>query len=105
MSKWIDVKEKLPANEKNVLVCCETTSLTGSKIQYICEAYHINKRSIEWDPRWDENIDSDYDEENDVDYVPEGWYEVIHNWGEFSSIVIQDTVTHWMLMPKPPKGE
>ena len=36
-------------------------------------------------------------------YLPEGFYERINNWDEYSSIVISDSVTHWMPMPEPPK--
>lgn len=71
----------------------------------MCEAYHINKFSVEWDPSWDENIDCDYNEDDDTGYIPEGWYEVIHNWGEYGSVKIEDTVTHWMSMPRLPKEE
>ena len=27
----------------------------------------------------------------------------VNNWDEYSSIAIDDTVTHWMPLPEPPK--
>ena len=52
-----------------------------------------------------EDIDADYDEETDEYYFPEGWWEVIKNWDEYSCVAIEDTVTHWMPLPEPPKEE
>lgn len=45
----------------------------------------------------------DYCEEDDEYYLKEGWYEIIHNWDEYGSIVIGDFVTHWMPRPEPAK--
>ena len=47
----------------------------------------------------------DYDEEEDKFYVPEGWYEVIHNWDEYGSVGIYGIVTHWMYLPELPTEE
>lgn len=43
--------------------------------------------------------------EDDAYYLEEGWYEVIKNWGDYSSVFIQDTVTHWAEMPELPKED
>lgn len=46
---------------------------------------------------------TDYNEENDTFYIPEGWYEVIDNWDEYVYIaVIESAPTHWMFLPNDP---
>ena len=51
-----------------------------------------------------ENSDiGEYDEATDAYYDPEGWYECIDNWDDFTAIVINEgEVTHWMPRPAPP---
>ena len=44
-----------------------------------------------------DDSDTDYDELTDEYYWPEGWYEKIDNWGDFSSVrIVEGTVTHWV---------
>lgn len=102
---WISVKERLPESGKHVLATCEIRSLYGYKKQYVCEAYYAEAHSIsEW--KYLEDTDCyDYSEEDDEYYLKEGWYEVINNWDEYGSVVIEDSVTHWMPLPEPPKEE
>lgn len=46
----------------------------------------------------------EYSEEADEYYMPEGWYECIDNWDEYSFVSITEgTPTHWMPIPEPPK--
>lgn len=45
---------------------------------------------------------AEYSEEKDCYYWPEGWYEEIDNWDEFSSIKMYNKPTHWMPLPEPP---
>ena len=101
MTNWINVNDRLPEDEKNVLVCCKNDY--GRR--YVCEAYHVNHHSVEANIYWNEDADWDYDEEEDKFYVPEGWYEVIHNWDEYGSVGIYGTVTHWMYLPELPMEE
>lgn len=99
---WISVRDKLPECGKHVLTSCEVRLLSGSKKRYTCIAFHAEKHKIsEHYP--EEDYCYDYDEEQDEYYLKEGWYEVIHNWDEYSSVVIDDFVTHWMPLPEPPK--
>jgi len=45
--------------------------------------------------------DCDYDEAKDEYYVTEGWYELIDNWGDYSSVrIVEGAVDSWLPMPK-----
>lgn len=100
---WISVKDGMPESGQHVLATCELHSLFGYKKQYVCEAYYAKEHSIS-EGRYPEDTDCyDYSEEDDEYYLKEGWYEVIHNWDEYGSVVIGDFVTHWMPLPEPPK--
>ncbi len=47
-----------------------------------------------------------YDESEDEYYVPEGWFERIENWDDYTDIAVGDyIVTHWMPLPEPPKED
>ena len=96
--EWVDVNDKLPENEKYVLVCCKSRFSRP----YICIGYHINRHSVEGNIYWNEDLEWDYDEDEDKNYVPEGWYEAVRNWDEYSSVVISDDVTHWAELPELP---
>ena len=103
VSDWVNVKDGLPESGKHVFVTCEIRSLYGYKKQYVCEAFYAAEHSISEGKFPDDTDCYDYSEEDDEYYLKEGWYEVIHNWDEYSSIVIGDFVTHWRPLPEPPK--
>ena len=101
---WIKcTPDTMPKSGKHVFVTCEIRSLYGSKQQYVCEAFHADTYSIREGKYLGDTDCYDYCEEDDEYYLKEGWYEVIHNWDEYGSIVIGDFVTHWMPLPEPPK--
>ena len=98
---WISVKDRPPESGEPVLVTCEIHSLYGNKMRYVCEAFHAEKYSVR-EGKYPEDTDCyDYCEEDDEYYLKEGWYEIIHNWDEYGSVVIEDFVTHWMPRPEP----
>lgn len=97
---WIPVSERLPESGKHVLLCCE---VSPSGKRYVCDGYYAKAKSTT--SGYSNDWDCEYDEETDEYYLPEGYYEIIKNWGEYSSIVIEDFVTHWKPLPEPPKGE
>lgn len=107
--QWISVKDRLPESGVHVLVCCDIHPLNPSGVRlkrYICDGYYAAEHSIADGCRDSDFYDAyDYDEEEDEYYLKEGWYEVIKNWDEYSSVVIEDFVTYWMPLPELPKED
>ena len=105
MAEWISVKDRLPESGEVVLLLVELRYISGDlKSRYVCDGYYA-KRYTEIAGNHNDDIACEYNEENDEYYLEEGWYEVIKNWGEYDSVVIEYPVTHWMPLPEPPKGE
>ena len=98
LPRWIPVTERLPENGVHVLLSCKCGSCA-----YVCDGFHTEKYSKP--TQFYEDIDADYNEDTDEYYFPEGWWEVIKNWDDYSCVAIEDTVTHWMPLPEPPKEE
>jgi len=64
------------------------------------KAFYARRFTIEGEGS--EEANEEYHEDNDCYYLIEGWYEVIENWSDFSSIyVVEGDVSHYMIMPKP----
>lgn len=105
MSKWISVKERLPDSGKHVLLTCEIRGIYGLKKRYVCDGFYSKAHTLPQGHYPEDDEAYDYDEDEDEYYLKEGWYEVIHNWDDYSSVVIYDFVTHWMPLPKPAQEE
>ena len=100
---WISVKDRLPENAKPVWV--------------FGHAVNNSKRTSTFKGRWiaehtmlaaDFGADDDmaliYDESEDEYYVPEGWFERIENWDDYTDIAVGDyIITHWMPLPELPE--
>ena len=93
---WTSVAKALPKSGVKVLAC------------YRNRLGNLRRIRAMWTAAKTEEADSDdaheeYDEATDTYYVPEGWYECIDNWGDYSSVAVTEgEVTHWMPLPQPP---
>jgi hypothetical protein len=97
---WVSVEVEKPESGKHVLLCCE---VRPSGKRYVCDGFYAQSKTITTICDGDNNYE--YDEETDEYYLTEGYYEIIKNWDDYSSIVIEDFVTHWMPLPKPPERQ
>jgi len=93
---WVPVSERLPDSGVTVLAC------------YISRAGQLRRIRAEWiaAKTQESGAESDigeYDEATDTYYEPEGWYERIDNWDDYSAVAVtQGEVTHWMRLPAAP---
>ena len=102
---WISVKDGLPENGVHVLLCCEMHRYDGEiDEKYVCTGYYAEANKIAAYSACGDYV-CDYNEEDDEFYLHEGWYEIFNHWDGFNSVSIDDSVTHWMPLPEPPKGE
>jgi hypothetical protein len=94
---WIKVEAALPPRQK-VLAGVEDEK---RKYRPVIMAEWVPALTVEGDELYTDGLE--YDADADTFYVPEGWYECMEYSDEFSSILIEGTVTHWM--PIPPRPE
>ncbi len=66
----------------------------------IVKAIYVERFTEEADP---ESEDPEYNESDDTHYTLPGWYEMIDNWGDYSSVAIHHNPSHWMPLPAAPK--
>lgn len=95
--EWYDIASKgLPESGVNVLAAYVNCAGKWQVVKALWVAKNSEIASTE-----DEN--SEYDEEKDDYFIPEGWYECVNNWDEYASFKITEgAVTHWRLLPNAP---
>jgi len=93
---WVSVDDAMPKSGVTVLACYKNSHGNLRRIRAEWTAAKTVEANAEYD--WGE-----YDEETDTYWTPEGWYECIDNWDEFSSIAVgEGEITHWMPLPLAP---
>ena len=95
--KWTPVEKGTPESGEHCLLTCEIRP--GKR--YVCDGYFAKAKTIKCEDSGETACE--YDEATDEFYLLEGWYEVIKNWDDFTSIAIQDRVTHWKPLPEFPE--
>lgn len=97
MSDWISVKERMPKPGRKVLINQKTVSgemiIIGSYQEKFKHEFCGDCHGL------------DYDEDNDLYYLPEGWYEYSVNSSDYTYYLIDGEVTHWMPLPRTKLGE
>ena len=96
---WVPVTERMPDKGVTVLAC------------YTNRAGRVRRIRACWIAAKSEEADSEcefgeYDEAADCYWTPEGWYERIDNWDDYSSVAVcEGNVSHWMPLPPAPEGK
>lgn len=103
--RWIPITPTtMPMNEQRVIICAERTLIgnPNNPIRVIATAFHTDGKHDTDDSYygWDLN-DMEYDKENDIFLIPEGWWESTEYTEEFAAV--DDKVVYWMPLPEKPK--
>lgn len=98
MPEWISTADQMPESGQIVLAFHLSQLDKPRRIR----AAYIKKMTQEASPESD--LDCDYDEATDTFYWPEGWYEQMEHWEEYTAVILAEDiqVTHWMPLPDPP---
>jgi len=93
---WRPVSEK---PEKDQIVIATYLNQCGKRRRV--RAVYI--RQYEEEAGEDDELCVEYCEEQDEWYLKEGWYELIDNWLDYSSVaIVEGVVDYWMPMPPAP---
>lgn len=94
---WILCSERLPECEQEVFITTERGTVTT--------AMYEDGNMTEYDSLWSwTDIDYIYDEDADINYIPEGWWEYRHfNPDDYYNNLVDEKVIAWMPMPEPYK--
>ena len=83
VQEWISVKDRLPDEDGKYLVFEQSGGRTNTSIlRFAKDARKVDR--YDFNGRW-----------------KNAWYEYDSEWGHYTV----DSVTHWMPLPQPPKGE
>lgn len=106
MSDPIPVKKQLPESSVPVLAWFEPEHRNKYSRSGWVRAMYVARYSYEETAIDLCDIDCDYDEATDTYYIPEGWYELIENWDEYSFVALNafTVITHWLPLPASPSG-
>ena len=98
LGAWVTTAERLPYSGQIVLACYRNHLGNWRRIRACWVAAQTNESSAESEI-------GEYDDASDTYYDPEGWYEKIDNWDDYSAVAVhQGEITHWMPMPAPPSA-
>lgn len=100
---WISAEDRLPDSGRAVLAYYLNRQGMGRRIR----AEYVTRWTVEAEMFDDPDTECvEYSEQADAYYVTEGWYELIDNWGEYSSVsVTEGIITHWMPLPAAPASD
>jgi hypothetical protein len=98
--QWIACSERMPESGVTVLACYVNANGKTRRIRAEWVAAKTREGNGEGD-----DLDLVYDEDADMLFWPEGWYEQIDNWPEYTAIVVEGEITHWMPLPAAPSSE
>jgi hypothetical protein len=102
IEEWIPVSEGMPDTDVPVcLVTQEFIKPLNKTVRHIVRGCHIAANTVDAGD-WEDYDDTTYDEEKDVYFVNEAWFELIDYWDDYQYAKIHDEVTHWKPMPKLP---
>lgn len=102
--KWVPVTERLPENEKDVLILFERAGLRGGVYRVVGKAFYTDGKTNTENSAyvWETDcIDMEYDEDSDAYIIPEGWWESIEFGETFSAVDLP--VLAWMPLPDGPE--
>ena len=104
---WIPVAEQLPDKEKEVLVMARRKHANGIITNIITTAIYEDGTVPEVKSIWTwDDIEYIWDEENDCNLVPKGWWEYRHyNADDVSNNLVDNEVVAWMPLPEPYREE
>jgi hypothetical protein len=98
--RWRPLSEGLPEKEKTVLA----TYLNRYGKRRRVRAVYV--RQYEEEAGEYDELCVEYCEEKDEWYLKEGWYELIDNWDDYSSVaIVEGKVDYWLPIPIAPEGE
>ena len=101
MTNW---KKGIPPDNRPVLaVTISDVAGSSKKRRQIVRAQYIHHKEIESCGSDDTEYIDWYDEERDIYWINQGWYELIDYWEDYGYIVIADPVVAWMPMPELPE--